>query len=67
MARLTTTRGKRPTKGYTLGRRGFAKISAIEGIRLTPAMDEDFRDLDRRRLSAEERRQILLRKYGKRR
>lgn len=56
---------KRAAKGYVLGRALFAKISAIEGIRTTPAMEADFREFDRKGLSAEERRKAIGRKYGK--
>ncbi len=50
---------------YTIGRAAFAKISAIEGIGLTAAMDKDFRDFERKGLSAEERRRAIGEKYGK--
>jgi hypothetical protein len=55
----------RASRIFTLGRRSFAKISAIEGIVLTNGMDEDFREFERKRLPAAERRRILSRKYGK--
>lgn len=53
------------SKGFVLGRARFGKISAIEGIRTTPAMEADFRDFERKGLSAAERRQVIGRKYGK--
>ena len=56
---------KRSAKGYTIGRAGFAKISAVEGIRLTPAMAADFREFERKGLSPEERRKAIAGKYGK--
>lgn len=56
---------KRPSKGYTIGRSGFAKISAVEGIRTTATMDADFREFERQGLSADERRKVIGRKYGK--
>ena len=55
----------RPSKPNMQGRSGFAKISAVEGIRTTAAMDEDFREFERRGLSADERRKLISRKYGK--
>ena len=58
---------KRPAKGYIIGRSGFAKISAVEGIRTTAAMEADFRAFERQGLSADERRKVISRKYGKRR
>jgi hypothetical protein len=45
----------------------MAKISSIEGVHLTDEMNRDFREFDRRGLSAEERRDAITRKYGKRR
>lgn len=65
MSRSAAKSAKRPDRRYTIGGRGFAKISAVEGIRLTEAMDEDFREFDRQGLSAAERRKAIARKYGK--
>jgi hypothetical protein len=56
---------KRVSKGYVLGRSRFAKISAIEGIHLTSAMEADFLEFERKGLSAEDRRRAIGRKYGK--
>jgi hypothetical protein len=56
---------KRAAKGYTIGRAGFAKISAVEGIKLTPSMAANFREFERQGLSPEERRKAILRKYAK--
>jgi len=56
---------KRTSKGYVLGRSRFAKISAIEGIRMTAAMEADFHEFERKGLSAEDRRRAIGRKYGK--
>lgn len=50
---------------YTIGRHGFAKISAVEGIRITSEMAEDLREFDRKGLSGDERRRAISRKYGK--
>jgi len=50
---------------YTLGRHAFARISAVEGIRLTPAMDRTLREFDEKHLSGDERRRAIARKYGK--
>lgn len=46
-------------------RRGFAKISAVEGIALSRDAEEAFRAFDRQGLSAEDRRKALLRKAGR--
>jgi hypothetical protein len=49
---------------FTIGRTGFAKISAVEGIKLSPEAEQDFQEFDRRGLSAAERRRALARKYA---
>ena len=60
----------KPTKscktgsGYILGRQNFAKISAVEGIRLSRQMNKDFDEFDRRALSPKARRDVLSGKYG---
>ena len=51
--------------GFTLGRSGFGKISAVEGIRLSREMEQRFRDFDRQGLSAAERRKAIARTYAK--
>ena len=55
---------KQPTD-FTIGRRGFAKISAVEGLRLSDEMEKDFEAFDRKGLSGEERRRVIINKYGK--
>jgi len=57
-------RSQKPSDEVTIGRGGFARISAVEGIRLTEEMWNDFRDFDLKRLSHAERRKTILRKYG---
>ena len=54
-------------KSFTLGRKGFAKISEVEGIRMSATMAAEFREFDRKGLSPEERRKIIAAKYGKNR
>jgi len=51
--------------GFTLGREGFAKISAVEGIRLGADMERRFREFDRQELSAGDRRKIIARAFAK--
>jgi len=51
-------------KNYTLGRNAFAKISAVEGICLTPEMNKDFLEFDRKGLSHDERRRAITGKYA---
>ncbi len=49
----------------TLGRERFAKISAVEGIELTPRMKQRGAEFDRQGLSAEERRRGIIRAHRK--
>jgi hypothetical protein len=51
--------------GFVLGRNSFSKISAVEGIRPTPAMKERATDAERKGLSAEEYRQTIIRAHRK--
>lgn len=50
---------------FTIGRTAFAKVSAVEGIRLSDEMIQDLRDFDRRKLSDDERGRAIARKYGR--
>ena len=54
-----------PPNTCTIGRDQFAKISAVEGIALSDEMKRDFLQFDIENLSANERRQRLISKYGK--
>jgi hypothetical protein len=65
MKRTKSLSGRRGRAGYTIGRSRFAKISAVEGLRITAAMERDFQEFDRQGLSATKRRKIIARKYGK--
>jgi hypothetical protein len=64
---MTKTLGRPPNakSGYILGRRAFARISAVEGVRLSSEMEERFRDFDLKGLSASERRKALARTFAK--
>jgi hypothetical protein len=53
------------TKTLTLGLVGFAKISAVEGIRLRPSTKRMFADFDRRKLTPEQRRREIFEKHAK--
>jgi hypothetical protein len=44
----------------------MAQIAAVEGIHLTPAMEQVLDDLDRQALSPDERRRALARRFEKR-
>jgi hypothetical protein len=58
----TSSRGAKTT---TIGRARFAKISAVEGIVLTPGMEKRIADFERAGLSAKERRESIIRAYRK--
>jgi hypothetical protein len=60
-----TGRSKSANGGITLGRDWFAKISAVEGIELTPAAKKRAAEFDRRGLSGAERRREIVRAYRK--
>ena len=53
------------TQGLTLGLVGFAKISAVEGIKLRSSTKKMFADFDRRGLSPAERRREIFEKHAK--
>ena len=52
-------------RGFTIGRDAFARISAVEGLRLSDDMKRDLRELQRKGLSGEARRRAIISKYGK--
>jgi hypothetical protein len=62
--RLPKTSSRGP-KTMTIGRARFAKISAVEGIVLTPEMERRVAHFDRAGLSARERRESITRAYRK--
>ena len=54
---------KKTSQPYTIGRHAFAKISAVEGIGLTQELQNDFQMFEQKKLSHEDRRQAIARKY----
>jgi hypothetical protein len=50
---------------FVIGRDSFGKISAVEGIRLTPTMKKRAAEAERKGLSAEEYRQTIVRSHRK--
>ena len=60
-----TTKSSPPPRSFTLGRGLFEKISAVEGIHLSRVLRADFDEFDRLGLPADERRRVLLMKYGR--
>jgi hypothetical protein len=57
--------GKNSKTGFVIGHAGFAKISAVEGIRLKPAMKKRAAEASGKGLSAEETRKAIIRAYRK--
>jgi hypothetical protein len=55
----------RGAKTMIIGRARFTKISAVEGIVLTPTMEKRIADFERAGLSAKERRESIIRAYRK--
>lgn len=51
------------TKRPRLTREEFAKISEVEGLRLSDAMRQLFADFDRRALSPAERRRAIIDRF----
>jgi hypothetical protein len=51
--------------GFVLGRSRFAKISAVEGIHLTQAMEKRATEAGQNGLTAEETRRSIVRSYRK--
>jgi hypothetical protein len=52
-------------RGLTIARARFAKISAVEGIHLTQAMEERHSEAGRKGLTPEEKRRTIERSYRK--
>ncbi|MFN3834332.1 MAG: hypothetical protein ACK4NO_00380 [Glycocaulis sp.] len=50
--------------GFVLGRSAFARISAVEGLALSPDMHEAFARFDREGSDASTRRKELRKLYG---
>jgi hypothetical protein len=65
-AKNPSRKASRSKKGGTvIGRERFAKISAVEGITLSPAMRARAAEFDRTGRSAEERRSVIIQSYRK--
>ena len=55
--------GKWPGKAHVIGREEFAKISDIEGIRLSGEARAMFAEFDRLKVSSEERRRAIIDRF----
>jgi hypothetical protein len=60
-----TTERDAATGRFVIGRARFGKISAVEGIRLTQAMEKRAADAALKGLTAEEYRRTIVRSYRK--
>jgi hypothetical protein len=66
MSKQKKTTSKSTKSGrFTIGTVGFSKISAIEGIRITPVMKKRAGEARARGLTAEEYRRMITRSYRK--
>jgi hypothetical protein len=65
MANQKPTSKKAGNSGFVLGRERFAKISAVEGIKLSDSMKKRISESDRKGLSAEARRAAIIRAHSK--
>jgi hypothetical protein len=63
MAKQKDISGKSGKAGFVVGAAGFAKISAVEGIRLSPAMKKRAAEAESRGLTAEQTRRAIIRAY----
>ena len=50
-------------ESYSVGRRAFAKISEVGGIRLSEDAEAAFAEFDAQGLSADERRRAIMRQF----
>jgi hypothetical protein len=55
--------GKSSKSGFVIGRAGFAKINAVEGIRLKPVMKKRAAEAGNKDMSAEETCKAIVRAY----
>ena len=65
MPKQKRSTGKSSKTGFILDRDSFMKISAVEGIRLKPAMEKRAAEAASKGLSAEEYRKAIVRSYRK--
>jgi len=59
---------KTPTNSknaFTLGRDRFERISAVEGIKTSPKVGRMFAEFDRKKLTPEQRRQVIRETFTK--
>ena len=62
--RVTSSKHLATRPGFVLGRQAFARVSAVEGISVSGALEDDLKRLQD--ATPERRRAALTEKYGKR-
>jgi hypothetical protein len=65
MPKQKRSTGRNSKTGFVLGQAGFAKISAVEGVRMKPAMKKRASDASSEGLSPGEYRRVIVRAYRK--
>jgi hypothetical protein len=65
MTKQKRTTGKGGKTGFVVGAAAFAKISAVEGIRLSPAAKNRAAEARSKGLTPEETRRAIIRNYRK--
>jgi hypothetical protein len=65
MPKQKRSTGRNSKTGFVLGQAGFAKISAVEGIRLSPAMKKRATEAGSKGLSPDEYRRAIVRAHRK--
>jgi hypothetical protein len=65
MPKQKRSTGKSSKVGFVVGCAGFTKISAVEGIRLKPAMKKRAAEAASKGLSAEQHREMIVRAHRK--
>jgi hypothetical protein len=65
MKKRASPPGRSRTSGVIIGRERFAKISAVEGIELTPPMKQRAAEFDRRKLTPAQRIRAIVAAHRK--
>jgi len=60
----TSRTARNKSRPLTLGLAAFAKISAIEGVRLSPESRKMFAEFERKGLSDQQRREAIMTKHA---
>jgi hypothetical protein len=63
--RLPPNQSRRDDGDFTIGREGFAKISEVEGLKLTAEMKRRITEFDRKGLTSDERIRAIVAAHRK--